>query len=166
MILERLRQYMLHRNLSFNKLEISVKASHGSISNAWKNGKNIGANVVERILITYPEISSEWLLRGKGEMILASNNQSSEESDISSSDQFNELLIEKCLSFFNTNDKKELYQILNQPNKTLEDTIITTWEKRYGQELKSINRRLMTLFTAKLTSESNAKRKDKESKAS
>lgn len=166
MILERLHQYMRHRNLSFNKLEISINASHGSISSAWKHGKNVGANVVERILSTYPEISAEWLLRGKGEMILASDIVPAEVAVSSATDQFNEILIEKCLHFFNSTTKKELYQILEQPNKTLEDTILSTWESKYGQELKSINRRLMTLFTAKLTSELNAKSEDKDSKAS
>lgn len=166
MILDRLHQYMTYRNLSFNKLEISINSSHGSISNAWKHSKNIGANVVERILITYPEISAEWLLRGNGEMILTSKMHASPDADNSGADPFNELLIEKCLHFFNSTGKKELFQILDQPNKTLEDTIINTWENKYGQELKSINRRLMTLFTAKLTSELNSKSEDQDSKAS
>lgn len=166
MILDRLRQYIKHKNLSFNKLEISIDASHGSISNAWKNDKNIGSNVVQRILTTYPDISAEWLLRGKGEMILTSEKQYSVSFDPSNNDRFDDFLIEKCLNFFNCTNKKELFEIINQPNKTLEDIILTTWEKKYGQELKSINRRLMTLFTAKLSSELNANSDSKDSKVS
>ena len=54
--------------------ENSIKASRGSISKAIRHGKSIGSNVVENILIEYPELNSQWLFTGKGEMILKTEN--------------------------------------------------------------------------------------------
>jgi hypothetical protein len=158
MLLRRLNEYMQYRNLSFNKLELSLGASHGSISNAMKNNKNIGSNVIENILDNYAEISAEWLLRGKGEMLVNSNSMISIHQDENLSNKLNEILIRQTLNFLNLESRAELQLLLSETSKkseskSLEDVIISTWEKKYGQELKSIKHQVMTLFTAKLDSE-------------
>lgn len=161
MILKRIREYLLHRNLSFNKFEISLGVSHGSISNAWKRQKNIGSNVIENILEIYPEVSAEWLLRGEGDML--NNNDNSELIQKDSTDEnLNEELILQTLHFFNFQKTSELQTFLSQSLdsnsvNTLEQTILSTWEKKYGQELKSIKIQLMTLFTNKIDREQKAK---------
>ena len=93
LILERLHQYMMLRNLSFNKLEKSINASHGSISNAWKCNRNVGSQVIEKILNFYKEISAEWLLRGEGPMLLqtkVNTYQTSNEVD------YSDILVRLC----------------------------------------------------------------------
>ncbi len=163
-ILDRLHQYMSLRNLSFNKLEISIGASHGSISNAWKNKKNVGSQVIEKILNTYPEVRAEWLLRGVGPMIL--KNVEKETQTIADLDEIdmNQLLIKESLRYFKVETKRELFEIFSQTHSSFEETILATWESKYGKELKSINRRLMTLFTSKLSSEMNSEGDIKDSK--
>jgi len=74
MILERLHFFLKSKNLSFNRFEKTIDVSHGSLSSAFKHNKNVGSNVLEKILLKYPELSAEWLLRGKGEMLLANRN--------------------------------------------------------------------------------------------
>lgn len=69
-ILSRLEEFILHLNISFNKFEDGVNASRGGISGAIRNNRNIGINVIENILQKYPELNCNWLLLGKGKMIL------------------------------------------------------------------------------------------------
>ncbi len=71
MLIKRISTFTSHFGLSYNKFEKSINTSRGTISRALKHNKTIGSNVVESILENYPELSAEWLLRGKGEMLLA-----------------------------------------------------------------------------------------------
>lgn len=170
MILSRLRDYLLYLDMSFNKFEISLGVSHGSISNAWKRKKNIGSNVVERILITYPEVSAEWLLRGEGNM-LKTHDASELNQEVSIDKDFNEQLISQMLNFFNLKSKRELKVFLTNSLSTgaiisLEQMILSTWENKYGQELKNIKRQLMTLFTSQLDYELKSEKRNSNSKIS
>ncbi len=154
MILKRLHEFLVFKNISFNKFEIVLGVSHGSISNAVKHKKNIGTNVLEKILEKYPRLSSEWLLRGKGEMLISTKKS----EDKFEYNGWDDLLLEQTLDFFGFENKKELqmFYIKNykQENQsTLENLIISTWEQQYGQELKSLGHQVSTLFTAKLEDE-------------
>lgn len=164
MILDRLQRYLQYSQISFNKFEISIGVSHGSVSNAWKNKKNIGSNVVANILKTYPELSAEWLLRGEGEMLITLENLNKKRQDAIDS-KLNEQLILKTLRFFNLETKSKLEEFYSQASDTdavlnLEQFVLSTWEKKYGQELKSIRHQLMTIFTDKLDSEKIAIKDD------
>ena len=168
MILERLHDYLRHINLSFNKLEISLGVSHGSISNAWKHKKNIGSNVIENILITYPEISAEWLLRGKGEMFVNDKEPKLTKSH-STEKELNKKMISQMLRLFNVQNRSELQVFLNRSSisdtsNPLEELISNTWEKKYGHELEAIKLQIMTLFTNQLDFEQKANEKKSDSK--
>jgi len=70
MFTHRLEEFIHFKDLSLYAFENSIKASRGSISKAIKHEKSIGSTVVENILKEYPELNSNWLFTGKGEMIL------------------------------------------------------------------------------------------------
>ena len=69
MILQRLDEFLHLKNISYYQLENSVNASRGSISRAVKHGKNIGSNVLEKIVENYPDLNIEWLMTGKGQVL-------------------------------------------------------------------------------------------------
>lgn len=163
MILNRLRDYLLHRDLSFNKFEKSLGVSHGSISNAWKHQRNIGSNVIEKILSTYPEINAEWLLRGDGKMLNAAGNLASN-LEIPK-ERTDEELILRTLTFFDLQSREELFEFLDNSSKAnrigpLEQMILRTWENKYGKELKTIKLQLMTLFTAHIDEQMKSEEPD------
>lgn len=70
MVSKRLGEYIDARKISYYAFENSLGASRGSISKAVKDSKSLGSNVLERILSVYPDLNPEWLLTGKGEMLL------------------------------------------------------------------------------------------------
>lgn len=168
MILNRLGDYLLYKNLSFNKFEKSLSVSHGSISNACKRQKNIGSNVIENILNTYPEISAEWLLRGTGEMLNSDDQTNFTKRDLLDK-ELNDELIQQAAQFFNFKNRNELQEFLNQSTNSdmtspLEQMILQVWENKYGQELKTIKLQLMTLFTSQLDYEMKSDKRNSDSK--
>jgi hypothetical protein len=168
MILNRLGDYLLYKNLSFNKFEKSLSVSHGSISNAFKRQKNIGSNVIENILNTYPEISAEWLLRGTGEMLNSNDLTTFTKRDLLDK-ELNDKLIQQVTQFFNFKNRNELQEFLNRSTNSdmthpLEQMILKVWENKYGQELKTIKLQLMTLFTSQLDYQMKSDKRNSESK--
>lgn len=168
MILNRLGDYLLYKNLSFNKFEKSLGVSHGSISNAFKRQKNIGSNVIENILNKYPEISAEWLLRGTGEMLNSNDQTNFTKRDLLDK-ELNDELIQQVVQFFNFKNRNELQEFLKQftnlgMTSPLEQMILRVWENKYGQELKTIKLQLMTLFTSQLDYEMKTDKRNFDSK--
>lgn len=64
-IKDRIQQYIDYKGISIYRLEASAELSKGY----WAKTKSISADVVMKISRIYTDISSEWLLRGEGEMI-------------------------------------------------------------------------------------------------
>ncbi|WP_159801464.1 S24 family peptidase [Flavobacterium sp. MK4S-17] len=71
MVSQRLGKYIEAKNISYYAFENSLEASRGSISKAVKEGKSIGSNMLEKILLHYPDLNPEWLLTGSGEMLIS-----------------------------------------------------------------------------------------------
>jgi hypothetical protein len=66
---ERLSEYMIFRGINNNMITVSAGLSVGQIGKAISNNSGINSTSIEKILHTYPEISPEWLLTGKGSML-------------------------------------------------------------------------------------------------
>lgn len=71
---KRLKQYISTRNLSVRAFEMSIDTSNGVIRRFVDGETSIKSETIIRILETYPDLSAEWLLRGKGEMMLSERN--------------------------------------------------------------------------------------------
>lgn len=83
MILERLKQYIDSKGIAISAFERSIGMSNASFGKSLKSGGAIGTDKLENILNTYPDLSSTWLITGKGpmitndvEVITMSNNES------------------------------------------------------------------------------------------
>ena len=69
MILERLKEYIDSKGISVSAFEKSIGMSNASFGKSLKNKGAIGTDKLENILIVYPDLSPDWLLTGRGEMI-------------------------------------------------------------------------------------------------
>ncbi|MFJ1491509.1 hypothetical protein [Capnocytophaga canis] len=66
---ERLDNFMIFKGLNDNKMTIETGISNGLIGKARKKGGGISLENISKILNTYSELSAEWLITGKGEML-------------------------------------------------------------------------------------------------
>lgn len=83
-IVNRIKLFIEKKGISVRKFEEKVGFSNGAFASQYKNNKTIGSDKIENILQEYPEINSEWLLTGKGEMFKSGINGDRNNSMINS----------------------------------------------------------------------------------
>jgi len=67
--IERIRKIIKDKNLSVSAFEKKIGMSNNSIQVALKRNANLKDDTLNHVLAAFPDISAEWLLTGKGEMI-------------------------------------------------------------------------------------------------
>lgn len=67
--IERLQYYMASEGINDNQLTIAAGLSVGLIGKAKNSGKGMSSVNIEKILLAYPNLSPDWLLTGRGEML-------------------------------------------------------------------------------------------------
>jgi len=67
--IKRIKQYIDFKGIKISAFEKEIGMSNGSFASQLKNNKTIGVDKLENILKKYPELSPEWLLTGKGDMV-------------------------------------------------------------------------------------------------
>tara|TARA_R110002051_G_scaffold297564_2_gene363936 strand:- start:8267 stop:8755 length:489 start_codon:yes stop_codon:yes gene_type:complete len=142
MLNSRIDRFIQHLGLSYNEFERSIDAGRGSISGAIKNDRNLGSQIVESILHKYDELSADWLLRNRGEMLNKSGGLVSEDAakyekqkvSTSKNPLLNELIEQ-------LNEKVKLKKV-----KDINDvlTFIKNFDTTYG-DYESENLRLLRL---------------------
>ena len=65
----RLDKFMRFKGLNDNKITVQAKIAVGTLGKQRRGGKGLSYESISKILYTYPELSAEWLMTGKGEMI-------------------------------------------------------------------------------------------------
>lgn len=68
--LERLKVYFDAQGIAVGTAEKTCGFGNATLRNAFEGGKGVGSDKLEKILSAYPNLSSEWLLRGVGSMII------------------------------------------------------------------------------------------------
>lgn len=82
MMVERLKQIISHFGISDRQFALSCCIAQNTLSRQLNGARELSLTTVYTVLSCYPEISAEWLLRGKGEMLLTSEQPTaSNESD-------------------------------------------------------------------------------------
>lgn len=79
--LERLKVYLNAKGIAIGTAERACGFGNATLRNAFEGGKGIGTDKLEIILKVYPDLSSEWLLRGVGSMFLDDREQSGGENN-------------------------------------------------------------------------------------
>lgn len=73
--IDRLVIYIETKGISLNAFDKSIGTANGYIGKQIKNSASIGADIIEKIVSVYTDLSIEWLISGKGEMLKAYSNQ-------------------------------------------------------------------------------------------
>lgn len=87
-IRQRIKDILNHFNSNTNRLAGDDANFQNRLSRQINQGAAISCDTVSRVLIAFPDVSAEWLLRGKGEMLLSDNlppiegNESDRELDL------------------------------------------------------------------------------------
>lgn len=68
----RVREIISHLQISDRQFAIHIGVNQSVIGSMFSRGTEPSAKILTSILDKCPEISAEWLMRGKGEMLLAS----------------------------------------------------------------------------------------------
>lgn len=74
-VAHRLSKFIDYLDIAPTKFEKQIDVGHSTIMKAINQSKSIGSDIINKILITYPELSAEWLMRGEGEMIIYDNSE-------------------------------------------------------------------------------------------
>ena len=72
-MLERLKDVISVKSSSILDFSNKIGVPQTTLNNQIKSPRGISVSVILLTLHTFPDISAEWLLRGKGEMILSEN---------------------------------------------------------------------------------------------
>lgn len=67
--IERLFQYFDFKGIKYSPAERDLGLSNGYLGKMRARGASIGSEIIEKIILNYPDISPEWLLTGVGHML-------------------------------------------------------------------------------------------------
>ena len=164
MISERLKEYFEFKGISYYEVEKTIQVSTGCISGAVRHKRNIGSNILQKILLVYDDLNAEWLFRGTGNMLLIDQGQTNETSKKYQSLTDN-WLIDRMLTFFNLRSKAELIKFFERisgeasgmPNNEeelndFERKVLEIVEKKYGSTLTNADE-LYAMYLQKLMRE-------------
>lgn len=70
---QRIKDVLSAHNSNTNRLAGDDVNFQNRLSRQLNQGATISCDTLSRVLSTFPDVSAEWLLRGKGEMLLADN---------------------------------------------------------------------------------------------
>lgn len=79
----RLRKFMEETGINDNQITIRSGLSNGIIRRVVREGKGLTTENLEKILKAYPELSADWLLIGRGSMLI--KKASPEQSEVDES---------------------------------------------------------------------------------
>lgn len=91
---ERLLQLIEFLQTNVSQFEKNISVSNGAIRNAMGRNRGLNSDVLSKILDVYPNISPDWLILGKGEM-LRSDAQKTVSSSADSDKIWKEILADK-----------------------------------------------------------------------
>lgn len=73
---DRIKQVVEHYNLSTRAFALRCGLKQNTLNNQVNGVYAITLSTVEAVLNTFPEVSADWLLQGKGEMLLSDSKES------------------------------------------------------------------------------------------
>lgn len=77
MVLNRIKEFIDYKHISISAFEKSIGMSNASFGKSLKNKGAIGSDKLETILNIYSELSADWLLTGRGDMLRHADGESS-----------------------------------------------------------------------------------------
>lgn len=106
-IKDRIRDVITYSKLSVRQFALKCSLSQTTLNNQLLGKRELSLNSVEAILYTFPEISSEWLLRGTGPMLLSDSKEVRSENSNNKNTNINDSeTLGKLLSMLEEKDKQ------------------------------------------------------------
>lgn len=72
--IDRLQYYMREKGINNNQMTVSAGLSVGLIGRAIKTKSGLNSDSIEKILYSYPDLNPNWLLTGRGNMLIDLND--------------------------------------------------------------------------------------------
>lgn len=76
-IYQRVRLILEDKSISVNALSKQINVAQATLNPQLRGDRTLAANIVEKILAAFPDVSAEWLMRGIGTMY---SNQDADDS--------------------------------------------------------------------------------------
>ena len=70
-IYQRVKCILEDKSISVNALSKQINVAQATLNPQLRGDRTLAANIVEKILDAFPDVSAEWLMRGKGEMLIS-----------------------------------------------------------------------------------------------
>lgn len=112
-MVSRIKKVIAYSNLSIRAFAMKIGVNQPTLDRMLKGINALNLNCVIGILSSFPEISSEWLMRGVGEMLL---------TDVPKKDDIEKLdrLVDTITMLQSAlNEKSKIIQVLEQENLRL-----------------------------------------------
>ena len=132
-LIDRLKEYLVHAQISAYAFEQTCGVSNGYLGKQLKGKGAVGSDILERIKETYTDLSLVWLVTGRGIMLLSPPDTPAE--------RFTSELHEEQQLYFTSKD--EVIKLLNKQVAKLESSV-TDKEKIISlleMEVHKLNRR-------------------------
>lgn len=99
LLINRISAFIAYKNISEREFTRSLNFTSNILTLARKNKGGIGSDKLIKIYSTYPELNSDWLLLGKGEMLKKESTEPIEKeaknAELSNRENENLFLLEK-----------------------------------------------------------------------
>jgi len=82
-VFQRIKMYIDVKQISLNALSKTLNMNQSTVLRQVKGEQTLSSALVEKFLAAYPDVSSEWLMRGKGSMELCKSAVNSETNIVS-----------------------------------------------------------------------------------
>jgi hypothetical protein len=82
-IIERIFSFIDYKGISVNEFSKKIDVSNGYLAKQRLSNANVGSQIIEKIVNIYPDISIEWLVTGKGEMLRQTKSTETSPTQIS-----------------------------------------------------------------------------------
>lgn len=81
-VIDRIYEYITSIGLTFNKLAIELNISNSYFSKMYKNKGSIGSDIIEKILRIHTDLNADWLITGRGSMLLNNTKEDIDENEV------------------------------------------------------------------------------------
>lgn len=70
-IIQRINTFLRDNSISVNALAKRINVAQPTLNPQLRGDRSLSSSIVEKFLREFPEISAEWIMRGKGSMYIA-----------------------------------------------------------------------------------------------
>ena len=110
----RIKEIIVFSGINDSAFAKKIGVTQSVIASMFKRGTEPSAKVITSILSTFEDISSEWLLRGKGNMLISENSQNNENVE-----RISRLVDTITILQGTINEQMKTIQLLNEENKRI-----------------------------------------------